>query len=110
MKKKLSGGNQLLKRSGEESSERMEAYRRMPEVIEGEEDPGKKYEEQIALSPPTAQRCEWCIASSGEDALEANATEEEILEVRGVAVMVGGAPVLMNANLIPDSLEGFSGR
>lgn len=54
-----------------------------------------KTKELIALGIGVAARCEGCIAFHVHDAIRAGATDEEITETIGVAVMMGGGPALM---------------
>jgi AhpD family alkylhydroperoxidase len=48
--------------------------------------------ELIALGIAIAARCEGCIAFHVHDALEAGATEAQVRDAIGVAVMMGGGP------------------
>lgn len=54
-----------------------------------------KTKELISLGIAIAVRCDGCIAFHVHDALKAGAKEEEIHEVIGVAVLMGGGPALM---------------
>lgn len=51
-----------------------------------------KNKELIALGISIAIRCEGCISCHVHDALHSGATTAEILEVIGVAVLMGGSP------------------
>ncbi len=52
----------------------------------------QKQKELIALGIAITIRCEGCIACHVQDALKAGATQEEIVETIGVAVLMGGGP------------------
>lgn len=54
-----------------------------------------KAKELIALGIAIAIRCEGCIAFHVHDALKAGATEAEIMETIGVAILMGGGPAVM---------------
>lgn len=54
-----------------------------------------KTKELIALGIAIAIRCGGCIAFHVNDALTAGATEDEILETIGVAILMGGGPAVM---------------
>ncbi|MBN1200758.1 MAG: carboxymuconolactone decarboxylase family protein [Anaerolineae bacterium] len=54
-----------------------------------------KTKELIALAIAIAIRCDGCIAFHTNDALRAGATEAEILETIGVAILMGGGPAVM---------------
>lgn len=51
-----------------------------------------KHKELIALGIAITIRCEGCIACHVKDALKAGASQEEIVETIGVAVVMGGGP------------------
>jgi AhpD family alkylhydroperoxidase len=48
----------------------------------------------MALTIVIVLRCDGCIATYVHDALKAGATRNEILEAIGVAILMGGAPVV----------------
>lgn len=52
----------------------------------------RRTKELVALAISIAIRCDGCIAYHVRDALEAGATREEILEIIGVAILMGGGP------------------
>lgn len=54
-----------------------------------------KAKELIALGIAISIRCEGCIAFHVHDALAAGATEQEIMDTIGVAVLMGGGPAVM---------------
>ena len=51
-----------------------------------------KTKELIALGIAITVRCDGCISFHVHDALEAGASDEEILETIGVAILMGGGP------------------
>lgn len=53
---------------------------------------GGKQKELIALGISIAIRCEGCIACHVKAALKAGASQEEIVETVGVAILMGGGP------------------
>ena len=68
-----------------------------------------RVKELAALSIAVAIRCDGCIAYHVHDALAAGATREEIIEIIGVAVLMGGGPALMYGAEAYDALEQFQG-
>ena len=54
-----------------------------------------KVKELVALAISIAVRCDGCIAYHVHDALKAGATDEEVCETIGVAVMMGGGPAVV---------------
>ncbi len=66
-----------------------------------------KTKELIALALGVASRCDDCIAMHTQGALQAGATKEEIIEMLGVTVAMGGGPSLMYATHVLVALEQF---
>lgn len=66
-----------------------------------------KSKELIALGIAVAIRCDNCITFHVHDALKAGASRGEILEVLGVAVMMGGGPAAMYACEAFEALTQF---
>ena len=54
-----------------------------------------KTKELIALAIGIVVRCDGCIAFHVHDALKAGATEEEIVDAIGVAILMGGGPAVV---------------
>ena len=52
----------------------------------------KKTKELIAFAIAIAIRCEGCIATHANAALKAGASREEVTEMIGVAIFMGGGP------------------
>ena len=67
-----------------------------------------KTKELIALGISIKVRCEGCIAFHVHDALQAEATKEEILETIGVAVLMGGGSSVMYGCDALEALQQFS--
>jgi len=66
-----------------------------------------KTKELIALGIAIAIRCEGCIAFHVHDALKAGATEKDILETIGVAILMGGGPAVMYGCETLEALQQF---
>ena len=58
----------------------------------------KKHKELQALAIAISIRCEGCIACHVQDAIKAGATQNEIVETIGVAVLMGGGPSIVYGN------------
>lgn len=67
----------------------------------------RKNKELIALGVAMTVNCDGCIAYHVKDALEAGATEEEIVETIGVVVMMGGGPAVVYGCQALEALEQF---
>lgn len=64
--------------------------------------------ELVAIGISVHTGCEDCIAVHAYKALEAGCTRQEILESSGVAIMLGGGPVLgASASLLISALNEF---
>jgi len=55
----------------------------------------KKTKELIALGIAISVRCDGCIAFHVHDSLRAGATNAEIVETVGVAILMGGGPAMV---------------
>ena len=66
-----------------------------------------KTKELIALAIGVAARCDGCIAFHTHDVLEAGASEQEILDALGVAILMGGGPSVMYATHVLKAVEDF---
>lgn len=64
----------------------------------------KKTKEFIALAIGVSTRCDGCIGFHAKALAELGATQEEVLEVLGMAVYMGGGPSLMYA---ADAISAF---
>jgi len=66
-----------------------------------------KIKELIALAIGIVVRCDGCIAFHVHDALKAGASEEEIVEAIGVAIMMGGGPAVVYGSAALEALKQF---
>jgi AhpD family alkylhydroperoxidase len=66
-----------------------------------------KTKELIALAIGVTSRCEGCIALHTYDALRAGATQTEVQEALGVAIMMGGGPAAVYASEALEAVEQF---
>jgi len=64
-----------------------------------------KVKELIAVGIAVQTGCDFCIAHHVEACLKAGATEEEIAEACGVAVLMGGGPALMHSGMAMEMVE-----
>ncbi len=73
--------------------------------------PGKlstKEKELIAVGIAISARCEGCISIHVKAALDSGATEDEILETIGVAILMGGGPSLVYGQRAYDAFKEYS--
>jgi len=66
-----------------------------------------KMKELIALSIGITVRCNGCIAYHVHDALKAGATNQEVLETIGVAVLMGGGPSVIYGIAAMEAVDQF---
>ena len=66
-----------------------------------------KVKELVTLGIAVAVRCDPCIAIHVELCLKAGATREEILEVCGVAIAMGGGPSYTYTAFVLDCVDTF---
>lgn len=66
-----------------------------------------KTKELIALGIAITVRCDGCISYHVHDALQAGATNEEIIETIGVAVLMGGGPAAIYGSEALEALKQF---
>jgi AhpD family alkylhydroperoxidase len=64
-----------------------------------------KIKELIAVGIAVQAGCDFCIAHHVEECIKAGATEEEIAEACGVAVLMGGGPALMHSGMAMKMIE-----
>ena len=66
-----------------------------------------KHKELIALGIAIQARCDYCIVIHVKKCLEAGATKEEIAEVCGVAILMGGGLALTYSTFVAKAVEEF---
>ena len=69
-----------------------------------------KSKELICLGIAVAIRCDGCIAWHTRGSLEAGATEEEIVEALGVAILMGGGPSVTYATHAMEAMEQLKAK
>lgn len=87
----------------------MQGFRQMSEAASQDGVMSAKQKELIALAIGVAQRCDGCIGFHVKKCIELGATREEITEVLGVNVYMGGGPALMYAADALHAYDDFTG-
>ena len=87
--------------------ETMGAFSKLHKASAGDGALDSKTKELIALAIGIVVRCDGCIAFHVHDALQAGASQDEIMETLGVAILMGGGPAVMYAVEAMDALEQF---
>ena len=102
--------NGSLKMLGARYPEQMKAFGSFMHSAEKKGALSHKNKELISIALSIATHCKWCIAYHVKHALEAGATEEEIMETCFVAALMGGGPSLMYTQLVVKALNDFGGK
>ena len=66
-----------------------------------------KTKELISVALSVVAKCKWCIAFHTKNALDAGASEDEIMEACFVAALMGGGPALMYVQLVVKAIEDY---
>jgi AhpD family alkylhydroperoxidase len=107
-KKLLEEIHQSIGEFSEKTPEQMENFMKFLESTEKDGALNKKTKELISIACSILAKCKYCIAFHVKNALNAGASEQEILESAWVAVLMGGGPALMYAQLVLKALKDFS--
>lgn len=67
----------------------------------------KKEKERIALGMALTQQCHYCIALHIRSCKNAGVTLDEIMDVCGIGIMMGGGPVLTHMAEVERALNEF---
>ncbi|MCW4051036.1 MAG: carboxymuconolactone decarboxylase family protein [Candidatus Bathyarchaeota archaeon] len=89
------------------SPEYMTAWNSFMEKIGVEGALSSRRKELIAVSLSIASKCDWCIRSHVQKALDLGGTKQEIIEAAWIAVLMGGDPVLKYAQWAVHILEEY---
>ncbi len=99
---------QLISALGEELPGPMAGFAQLHKASTTEGVLSTKTKELAALGMAITVRCDGCITYHVHDALEAGAVREEILEIIGVAIMMGGGPAVIYGIEAYEALNQFT--
>ena len=108
MNERLKEINDNLAKFKELTPEQMKIFHEFLEVVEKDSILSRKQKELISVAIAVVSHCEWCIAFHVKAALDLGCTEKEIIEAAWVAVLMGGAPALMYAQLVLKAIKDFA--
>jgi AhpD family alkylhydroperoxidase len=103
--KELSGGLKNL-RAG--TPDVMKAFSGLAQAALAPNALDTKTKELVALGIAVAVRCDDCIAFHVKAVIDAKATREELNDVLGMAIYMGGGPSVMYANHVLEAFDQFS--
>lgn len=98
----------MLGKLGKDIPETMGAFSKLHKASAGDGALDSKTKELMALAIGVVVRCDGCIAFHVHDALQAGASQDEIMETLGVAILMGGGPAAMYAVEVLDAVEQFN--
>jgi len=98
---------ELMQKLGSEAPGVMDGFAKLHTAAVADGALSAKVKELIALAIGITVRCDGCIAYHVHDALHAGATQAEIAETIGVAVMMGGGPSVVYGCQALQALEEF---
>jgi len=105
--KRISGD---LRKLRQDIPDTMKAFSALAQAASRDGALDKKTKELIALAIGVAVRCEGCIGFHTEALVRLGATRQEVEEVLGMAVYMGGGPSLMYAADAISAFEEFEKR
>jgi AhpD family alkylhydroperoxidase len=105
--KELSGGLRTL-RSG--TPDVMKAFSGIAQAALTPKALDTKTKELVALGIAVAVRCDDCIAFHVKAAIEQGATRDEVNDVLGMAIYMGGGPSVMYANHVLEAYDQFAAK
>lgn len=100
--------SKCMKLLGKEIPETMQGFSAMAKAAKADGALDMKTKEFVALAIGVAARCDGCIGFHTEELVRLGATKEEVAEVLGIAVYMGGGPSLMYAAEAAEAFEQFS--
>ena len=92
----------------ERKSETYEAFLRMEKATYSAGALDKKFKEMIAIGISVVIDCESCLEWHIREALQAGATEEQILETIEVGIEMGGGPATVTSRFAINVLEYYT--
>lgn len=96
-----------LKKIEELSPDELGAWGRFSNLAAADGALSPRGKEIIAVALSVLAQCQWCIPFHVKRALELGAKKQEIVESAWVAIMMGGSPALMYAQLVLEALDEF---
>jgi len=103
--------DQLKRRQGDIRHALPDVVKGFTEMMQAAEKDGvlsHKVKELVTLGIAISTRCDYCIVAHVAACLKAGATREEIMEVCGVAILMGGGPSYTYTALVLDTMDAFA--
>ena len=100
--------NNALRPFRQSQSTVMQGFAQLAQASMAEGAISAKHKELIALAIGVAARCDGCIGFHVQALIKLGCTKEELAEMLGVAVMMGGGPSLMYAGETMRAFDEFN--
>jgi AhpD family alkylhydroperoxidase len=113
VQEKIQGYEESRQRAHRYYQEASPAYRAFIDLEKQAFRPGaleKKVKVMMALAISIVVKCEPCIEYHVREALEAGASDQEIVEAVEVAFEMGGGPATVQARFALEAMEHYRGR
>ncbi|MCB9362839.1 carboxymuconolactone decarboxylase family protein [Candidatus Woesearchaeota archaeon] len=91
----------------EKNPEQVGAFHHFMQAIEQDGALSHKTKVLMAVSLAVKSQCSYCIAVHVKDAIDAGASDDEIMESAWLATLMGGGPSLMYQMEVKQALEEF---
>lgn len=98
---------EMIERLGQALPAQMEGFEALHEACAADGAIDAKTKELIALAIAITVRCDGCIAYHVHDAREAGASDGEMAEAIGVAVLMGGGPSVVYGAQALEAIRQF---
>jgi AhpD family alkylhydroperoxidase len=88
----------------------MKAFSAMAQAVLEAKALNTKTKELLALGIAVATRCDDCIAFHAKAAIEQGASQDEVLEMLGIAIYMGAGPSVMYASHAFEAFSQFTAK
>lgn len=95
---------------GRDMPEVLKGFRQMSEAANKDGALDKKTKELIAMAVAVTARCQGCLGYHAKALVNLDVTDQEFIEMLGVAIYMGGGPSLMTAAEAYMAFQEFKGR
>jgi AhpD family alkylhydroperoxidase len=97
----------IMKELERELPDAMEGFNKIQRINAREGVLSVKTKELMAIAISISMHSKGCIVNHVKEALEAGASRQEIIETIGIAILLGGSPVVMSACKAFEALKEF---
>ena len=102
--------SKTMAKLGKESPDTMAGFMQLHKAGSTDGALSAKEKELIALAIGIVVRCDGCIAFHVHDAIKSGATNDEIVDTIGVAILMGGGPAVVYGSQALEALKQFEAK